>query len=127
MNAHCASDKTLFDFQSTTESAAWQIVNEDVLGGVSASRFGLIDGLIDGAAAFRGVVSLENNGGFASVRSLPARRNLTGCDSFVIRLRGDGRRYKFTVRIGSGFGRPLYQSAFATNLPSSRAMRPHRF
>jgi monofunctional biosynthetic peptidoglycan transglycosylase len=110
MNAHHASDKTLFDFQSTTESAAWQIVNDDVMGGVSASRFGLIDG----AAVFRGEVSLENNGGFASVRSSPARHNLSGCDSFVIRLRGDGRRYKFTVRTTPGFDTPLYQCAFVS-------------
>jgi hypothetical protein len=110
MNTHYASDKTLFDFQSSTESTAWQTVNDDVMGGVSASRFELIDGM----AVFRGEVSLENNGGFASVRSSPARHNLTGCGSFVIRLRGDGRRYKFTVRIGSRFDTPLYQCAFAT-------------
>ena len=65
-------------------------------------------------AVFRGVVSLENNGGFAYVRSLPARQNLCGCDSFVIRLRGDGRRYKFTVRTAAGFDTPLYQCAFTT-------------
>src|SRR5208283_5014428 len=110
MNAHSTSDKTLFDFQTTTESAAWQIVNDDVMGGVSASRFELIDGV----AVFRGEVSLENNGGFASVRSSLARHNLAGCDSFVIRLRDDGRRYKFTVRTATGFDTPLYQCAFAT-------------
>jgi hypothetical protein len=110
MNAHSASDKTLFDFQSATNTAAWQVVNDDVMGGVSTSRFELTNGV----AMFRGEVSLENNGGFASMRSLPARHDLTGCDSFVIRVRGDGRRYKFTVRTGSGFDTPLYQCAFAT-------------
>lgn len=110
MNANSASNRTLFDFQSTTESAAWQILNDDVMGGVSASRFELIAG----AAVFRGEVSLENNGGFASVRSSPARHDLAGCDSFVIRLRGDGRRYKFTVRTATGFDTPLYQCAVAT-------------
>jgi len=110
MNAHSASDKTLFNFQSTTNTAAWQVVNDDVMGGVSTGRFELANGV----AMFRGEVSLENNGGFASVRSLPARHDLTGCDSFVIRVRGDGRRYKFTARTGLGFDTPLYQCAFTT-------------
>lgn len=52
--------------------------------------------------------------GFASVRSLPARPDLAGCDAFLMRVRGDGRRYKFTVRTESGFDTPIYQCAFTT-------------
>ena len=48
------------------------------------------------------------------MRSSPARHDLTGCGCFVIRLRGDGRRYKFTVRTETGFDAPLYQCAFET-------------
>jgi hypothetical protein len=92
-------------------SPAWQIVNDDVMGGVSTSRFQI---LTNGGAVYSGVVSLENNGGFASVRSSPARHDLTGCRCFVIRLRGDGRRYKFTARTETGFNTPLYQCAFVT-------------
>jgi hypothetical protein len=59
-------------------------------------------------------VSLENNGGFASVRSLPAKHELAGGDAFVIRVRGDGRRYKFTARTDRSFDSAIYQLAFAT-------------
>jgi monofunctional biosynthetic peptidoglycan transglycosylase len=111
MNTHAASERMLFDFQAPTNSPAWQIVNDDVMGGVSTSRFQI---LTNGGAVFSGVVSLENNGGFASVRSSPTRHDLTGCGGFVIRLRGDGRRYKFTVRTETGFDAPLYQCAFET-------------
>jgi len=31
-----------------------------------------------------------------------------------VRARGDGRRYKFTVRTESGFDTPIYQCAFTT-------------
>jgi hypothetical protein len=110
MNAHPASEKTLFDFQSTTNTTAWQTVNDEVMGGVSSSRFELAKGV----AVFHGEVSLENNGGFASVRSLPARHDLTGCDGFLLRVRGDGRRYKFTVRMDPGFDSASYQATFAT-------------
>jgi monofunctional biosynthetic peptidoglycan transglycosylase len=111
MNTYAASERTLFDFQAPTNSPAWQIVNDDVMGGVSTSRFQI---LTNGGAVFSGVVSLENNGGFASVRSSPTRHDLTGCGCFVIRLRGDGHRYKFTARMETGFDAPLYQCAFET-------------
>ena len=111
MNADAASKKILFDFQTATNSPVWQVVNDDVMGGVSTSQFQL---LTNGGAIFSGVVSLENNGGFASIRSSPVRENLNGCDAFVLRVRGDGRRYKFTVRTETGFNAPNYQAEFAT-------------
>jgi len=70
--------------------------------------------LTNGCAVFIGTVRLENNGGFASVRSSPVKPNLAGLEAFVVRARGDGRRYKFTVRTESGFNTPIYQGAFTT-------------
>ena len=110
MNAETTSDKILFDFTTNTDSPAWQIVNDDVMGGVSTSRFEVFP---DGAV-FSGSVSLENKGGFASVRSPPASHNLTDFYAYVVRVRGDGRRYKFTVRTSTGFDTPVYQSFFTT-------------
>ena len=111
MKADTATNKTLFDFQAATNSPAWEVVNDDVMGGASTSRFQV---LTNGCAVFSGTVRLENNGGFASVRSQPVRADLTGCDSFLLRVRGDGRRYKFSVRTEAGFDTPLYQLAFTT-------------
>jgi monofunctional biosynthetic peptidoglycan transglycosylase len=105
------ADTPLFDFSTETRPGVWQIVNDDVMGGVSTSRFDLTDGV----AVFRGEVSLDNYGGFASVRSLPARYDMQqDVDAFVIRVRGDGRRYKLTARMGRSFDGPVYQAAFAT-------------
>jgi hypothetical protein len=110
MTTHAAADKTVFDFHTATNTAAWQIVNDDVMGGVSRSIFRLTNGV----AVFQGEVSLENNGGFASVRSLPARHDLVGCDAFVIRVHGDGRSYKFTARTARSFDSAIYQTVFTT-------------
>ena len=110
MNMHAAADKIIFDFQTVTNTAAWQVVNDDVMGGISRSGFDVTNGV----ALFRGELSLENNGGFASVRSLPARHDLAGCNTFVIRVRGDGRRYKFTARVARSLDSPIYQAAFTT-------------
>ncbi len=105
-----AAEKTLFDFHTRTDAAAWQVVNDDVMGGVSTCSFTVTNDV----AVFRGEVSLENNGGFASVRSLPARHDLAGCDTFVIRVRGDGHRYKFTARTDPSFDSAIYQIVFPT-------------
>jgi len=110
MNTYAAADSIIFDFQAATNVATWQIVNDDVMGGVSSSTFRLTNGV----AVFQGEVSLENNGGFAWVRSLPARHDLGGRDAFVIRVRGDGRRYKFTARTDQSFDSAIYQIVFST-------------
>lgn len=57
---------------------------------------------------------MEKNGGFASVRSLSARLDLANCDAFLIRVRGDGRRYKFSARTDRTFDGPIYQTSFPT-------------
>lgn len=111
MKADTATNRTLFDFQAATNSPAWEVVNDDVMGGVSTSQFQI---LTNGCAVFSGTVRLENNGGFASVRSAPVRENLTGLTAFVLRVRGDGKRYKFSVRTEAGFDAPLYQCGFTT-------------
>ena len=111
LNTKAASEKVLFDFQTTPYSTKWQVVNDDVMGGASTSQFKL---LTNGGAIFSGVLSLDNNGGFASVRSGPVRENLGGGDAILLRFRGDGRRYKFTVRTGSSFDAPKYQAEFTT-------------
>lgn len=110
MNTQAASEKIVFNFKTATNPSAWQVINEDVMGGVSTSELHLTNGI----AVFSGEVSLEKNGGFASVRSLPFRHDIVGCDSFLIRVRGDGRSYKFTVRTESSFDSALYQTVFAT-------------
>jgi hypothetical protein len=111
MDAETRPEKMLFDFTTSTDSSPWQIVNDDVMGGVSSSGFQI---LTNGGAIFSGAVSVENNGGFASVRSLPAPHDLTGRDCFIVRVRGDGRRYKFTVRTRAGFDTPIFQCAFTS-------------
>lgn len=110
MHTNAANDKVIFDFSTATNTAGWQIVNDDVMGGVSRSSFQLTNGI----AVFQGQVSLENNGGFASVRSLPAQHDLAGADAFVVRVRGDGRSYKFTARTDRSFDSALYQASFKT-------------
>ena len=66
-------------------------------------------------ARFNGVVSLENNGGFASVRTRPAKLELPpDSNTFLIRVRGDGHSYKLTARRGESMDGVNYQLEFET-------------
>ena len=122
MNLHSSVGKIVFDFSTASHAAGWQIVNDDVMGGVSNGEFRLAKGV----AVFSGHISLENKGGFASVRSPPSQQSVRGCNVFVIRICGDGRRYKFTARTEPEFDPPLYQHAFATT-PGEWQESPLRF
>jgi hypothetical protein len=80
----------LFRFDPTRAFVPWTVVDDPTMGGRSASAFVPTDG---GTACFTGRVSLENDGGFCSVRS-PDFTPVTAADSVVLRVRGDGRTYK---------------------------------
>ena len=99
----------LLAFDDEVEITQWMKVNDVVMGGMSLSAF---EQAGPGIARFRGVVSLENSGGFASVRTSPRRWNSAGASTFVLRVKGDGRAYKFTVRTDDGFDGIQYQSRF---------------
>lgn len=85
----------LLDFDQPDEVALFAPIDDAVMGGVSWSRF---DAGEPGVAVFNGVVSLANNGGFASVRTQPRDWGIGAAQAFVMRVRGDGKRYRFNVR-----------------------------
>ena len=74
---------------------SWSIVNDDVMGGVSTSYISLNE---EKNLIFKGYLSLENNGGFASSRLDVKRKALVGVKSFKIKFRGDGNTYKLRLR-----------------------------
>lgn len=80
------------DFTNPITMRDYRIVNDDVMGGVSQSSLRQdLHGLF-----FEGLVSLENNGGFASMRSsarFPQRTQL-----IELLAKGDGKRYKLVLR-----------------------------
>ena len=101
---------TLLDFEDPAELALWRPVDDVVMGGVSHSWFDLTE---PGTARFAGSVSLENSGGFASVRTIPRAWDTEGAVAFLLRVRGDGHHYKFTLRTNDGFDGIQYQARFA--------------
>lgn len=97
------------DFKTTC--LRWMNVDDVVMGGVSDSAMRLNP---DGGATFSGNLSLENSGGFASVRTVLERRNYDGFDGFRIRVKGDGKRYSFRARNDDRFDGVVYKFDFET-------------
>ncbi len=85
----------LFDFNDHADISTWQVVNDDVMGGRSQATFNLND---KGHGVFKGIVSLENNGGFSSVRHRFDAITNKQYQKVAIRLKGDGKRYQFRVK-----------------------------
>lgn len=100
----------IVDF-SRPETLSWTIINDGVMGGLSSSDLELTP---KGTALFTGVVSLENNGGFASVRAGLESMDLSGYEGVTLRVRGDGRRYQLRFRTDGSFDGVAYQSQFPT-------------
>ena len=106
------SEKLLYDFESPAEIAQWRNQDDPVMGGVSRSRAGA--GL-QSTLVFSGRVSLENNGGFAAVRSfgLPQAVDISAYNAIQLRVLGDGKVYGFTLSTGTA-PNLLYQARFRT-------------
>lgn len=91
-------EQMIFDFAHPTSDlqATWGAVDDVVMGGVSQSQIRFTDH----KAIFAGIVSTDNNGGFASVRTLnfTPPMDLSDYAGIELRVMGDGKRYKFITR-----------------------------
>jgi NADH dehydrogenase [ubiquinone] 1 alpha subcomplex assembly factor 1 len=73
------------------DSFAWQIVNDGVMGGLSKGKVEFTNA---GVMRFSGTLSLENNGGFSTVRSAGVDFNLSNDAGLLLLVKGDGRTYE---------------------------------
>lgn len=89
------SNLLLFDFSVTTDWSGWELENDVVMGGNSTSNLQRSD---KGNAIFTGTVSLENNGGFASMQYHFASKDIKGYKNAIIHLKGDGKTYQFRTK-----------------------------
>ena len=107
------AEVTIEDFKEGVTSLNWQIVNDSVMGGISTSKMIWVS---DDIVKFSGDLSLENNGGFASVRATGRMPSLAESNRIVIRVKGDGRRYQLRLRSGRGWRVPDFSAEFQTQV-----------
>ena len=85
----------IYDFNKKSSKTDWIIVDDGVMGGLSQGKFTFDT---EGNGVFSGTVSLENNGGFSSVRHETEKIKTTKDSKVFIRLKGDGKDYQFRIK-----------------------------
>ena len=96
--------------QPLLETLSWYTIHDTVMGGVSK---GSIQKTRD-SLHFSGYLSLDNNGGFASIRSDVPPSQLNTAQGIQMRIRGDGRSYIATIRLDGEDRRIYYRLPFDT-------------
>ena len=128
-----ADPAVITSFEEEETGLDWFVVNDDVMGGRSRSAATVAGSQL----TFTGAIN-TNGGGFASVRTAPEPLELSAFDGVRLRVRGDGRTYKF--RLTTDESRISYMAPFTTQagewlevdldfaefLPSWRGRRLHR-
>ena len=109
-----AQNQFIFDFTNPQIQIAetWKPVNDVVMGGASQSSISLANS----KAIFSGIVSTDNNGGFASVRThnFHPPLDLSNYKGIELKVIGDGKRYKFIARCAGQWDGVSYCYSFDT-------------
>ena len=102
----------LVDLDSERSLAEWSSVDDRVMGGISRSR---VEQASAQTVRLAGTLSLEQNGGFASIRRpIAAGQELSRADGIALRVRGDGGRYQLRLRTDGNSDGVAYRASFPT-------------
>jgi len=98
----------------------WRVINDGVMGGLSRGSIILTN---DGTGLFTGELSLENNGGFASVRTMVDSPDLSEYAGLEVRVKGDGRTYQLRLRDNQRTDGLAYRAVFQTKIDTWLTVR----
>ncbi|MBK8501693.1 MAG: CIA30 family protein [Saprospiraceae bacterium] len=90
--------QTIWPLPKPEDTRSWNIVDDRVMGGLSSGEFYLN---AQGHGIFTGHVSLENNGGFTSVRLDTGPVSLADKSKIRISIKGDGKKYQLRIKSSS--------------------------
>lgn len=99
----------IFDFKKSVDVQHWKVVDDVVMGGESSGTFKVKNNV----GAFEGNISLDNNGGFSSLRYDFEKVLIGDYTKVIITLKGDRKDYQF--RIKSNSGDYSYVASFSTS------------
>jgi Complex I intermediate-associated protein 30 (CIA30) len=120
-----SNNRELFDFSEPNQDllGAWMAVNDGVMGGVSESGLQIVSG----RAFFKGNVSIDRGGGFASIRTqnFNPPLDLSNYQGISLKVRGSGagQRYKLFLRPSEQWDGISYGYSFDTNANSFTDLR----
>jgi len=86
---------TAFPFNEKSNIKNWTIVDDQVMGGKSSGIFNLKE---KGNGHFKGYVSMDNNGGFSSVKYRFNKIYAKKDSIILLKIKGDGKTYQFRIK-----------------------------
>lgn len=89
------STSPIFNFEKNINTKQWIVVDDDVMGGRSSGSFQLSE---EGFGVFEGEISLENNGGFSSLRYSFPKISVKEFSVINLKLKGDGKEYQMRIK-----------------------------
>lgn len=103
---------SIFKLKTQNTFNNWKIIDDAVMGGKSVGKFKVNS---TGNLIFFGKISLDNNGGFSSIKNyLPEPIVVKNNNVITIKLKGDGKRYQFRIKETSN-QKHSYTSYFQTS------------
>ena len=99
--------KKIYDFNKEQNIRDWQVVDDVVMGGRSLGSFTLDE---NGNGLFNGFISLDNYGGFSSIR-LWKEEKVDNYQYIVMKVFGDNKLYQLRIR-SSYYDRHVYVKEF---------------
>lgn len=99
-----------FNFGTQHNTDVWRVVNDDVMGGVSKSKVEVKENSI----LFSGTTSLDNNGGFSSIRTTFPKGDLKDCKTMTIKFRSPNtnRSFGLSLKDSQKYYIPYYKFMF---------------
>ena len=98
------------NFGKAQSGSTWMVVNDGVMGGLSNSQAMLLENAI----LFEGEISLENNGGFASIRSGLTDIDLSKASNVTIKYRSTGQKVGLRLVKNDRFWLPYLKTYLPT-------------
>ncbi|ADV50802.1 NADH:ubiquinone oxidoreductase complex I intermediate-associated protein 30 [Cellulophaga algicola DSM 14237] len=86
---------TVFKFDENSDISTWSVIDDVVMGGKSSGKFYQNK---EGKGIFDGHVSLEDNGGFSSLRYQFEALDTSSYSKITITIKGDGKSYKLRFK-----------------------------
>jgi len=113
MTIFCSSQApiVIFEFNKSCPIELWQVVDDVVMGGKSNGSLSLSE---SGNGLFKGNLSIENNGGFSSIRLNTKKLKVKGGRNIIFNVKGDGDEYQLRIK-RSKFDRHSFIFNFKTS------------
>jgi len=99
-----------YDFGQDKSGYNWRVINDGVMGGLSRGQAKLTENSL----FYTGDISLENNGGFSSLKAPFVRTDLSAFKTVVLRYRHSGHQLGLTFEWHPRFWRTYHKQILET-------------